>query len=118
MKAPLTKTVINKEMENKLIEAFRNEPFLRGESVEVFENNFVKYIGVKYAIAMSSGTSALFLSLLSLGVKEGDKIITTPATYISTDNIIINCGADSLFVDIGGFQKTLKTLQSKVFRAF
>jgi len=100
MKVPLTKTVINEEMESKLIEAFRNEPFLRGKSVEVFENHFAKYIGVKYAIAVNSGTSALFLSLLSLGIKEGDKVITTPATYISTANTIVNCGAEPVFFDI------------------
>jgi len=100
MKVPLTKTVINEEMENKLIEAFRNEPFLRGKSVEEFEDHFKKYIGVKYAIAVNSGTSALFLSLLSLGIKEGDKVITTPATYISTADTIISSGADPVFVDI------------------
>jgi dTDP-4-amino-4,6-dideoxygalactose transaminase len=100
MKIPLVKPVINEEIKNRLIDAFENEPFLRGESVEVFENHFAKYIGVKYAIAVNSGTSALFLSLLSLGIKEGDKVITTPATYISTANTVINCGADPVFVDI------------------
>jgi perosamine synthetase len=100
IKIPLVKPVINEEIKNRLIDAFENEPFLRGESVEVFENHFAKYIGVKYAIAVNSGTSALFLSLLSLGIKEGDKVITTPATYISTANTVINCGADPVFVDI------------------
>lgn len=99
-KIPLAKPVINKEIKNRLIDAFKNEPFLRGKSVEVFENHFAKYIGVKYAIAVNSGTSALFLFLLSLGVKEGDKVITTPATYISTANTVINCGASPVFVDI------------------
>lgn len=100
MKIPLVKPVINEEIKNRLIDAFENEPFLRGKSVEVFENHFAKYIGVKYAIAVNSGTSALFLSLLSLGIKEGDKVITTSATYISTANTVINCGADPVFIDI------------------
>jgi len=100
MKVSLTKTVIDKEMETKLIEAFRNEPFLRGKSVEKFEDHFAKYIGVKYAIAVNSGTVALFLSLLSMDIKKGDKVITTPATYISTANSIVNCGAEPVFVDI------------------
>jgi len=87
-------------MENRLIDAFKNEPFLRGKSVEVFEDHFAKYIGVKYAIAVNSGTTALFFSLSSINIKEGDKVITTPATYISTANNIIKCGADLVFVDI------------------
>jgi len=71
-------------MENRLIDVFKNEPFLRGKSVEVF-NHFAKYIVVKYAIAVNKWHNNLFFSLLLINLKEGDKVITPHATYISID---------------------------------
>ena len=65
-----------------------------------FEEEFKKFTGAKYAVACSSGTSALHTALLALGIGKGDKVITTPFTFISTANAILYCGAEPVFVDI------------------
>ena len=93
---PLTEPVVNEEM----IKTFESKSFLRGEAVEEFENDFAKYIGVKYGIAVNSGMSAILLSLLSVNIEKGDKVITTPATFISTANAIMLAGAEPVFADI------------------
>ena len=59
-----------------------------------------KYIGVKHAIACSSGTDALLIALLCIGIKPGDEIITTPFTFISSSEVISQLGAIPVFVDI------------------
>jgi perosamine synthetase len=77
----LTKPIIEDEMVDAVVSALKNEYFLRGKSVELFEEEFAKYIGVKYAIAVNSGTSALHLSLVALGIGDGDKDISDIHRY-------------------------------------
>jgi len=72
----------------------------QGAKVEEFENEFAKYIGTKYAVAYSSGTSALHGSYIACGIKEGDEVITTPFTFAATTNMIKAVGAIPVFVDI------------------
>ncbi|MEM2144743.1 MAG: DegT/DnrJ/EryC1/StrS family aminotransferase [Candidatus Jordarchaeaceae archaeon] len=100
MKVPLMKPVCTEEMQYAAINALRTETFLRGKSVEEFEKNFAAFTGVKHAVALNNGTSALYLSLVAMGVKSGDYIITTPATFIATSNVILYLNAKPLFVDI------------------
>jgi len=100
MNIRLTRPIIEDEMVEAAVNALRNEYFLRGKSIELFEEEFAKYVGVKHAIAVSSGTSALHLSLLALGIGEGDKVLTTPATFIATANAIVYTGAEPVFADI------------------
>ena len=100
MVIPLTEPVINDEMKREMIKVFEGKLFLRGKPVEDFENDFAKYIGVKYAVAVNSGMSAILLSLLSMSIGEGDKVITTPAIFISTVNAITLAGAEPVFADI------------------
>ncbi|MFH1827152.1 MAG: DegT/DnrJ/EryC1/StrS family aminotransferase [bacterium] len=71
-----------------------------GPKTELFENNFKKYEGVKYAISVNSATAGLHLSLKVLGVGPGDEVITTPLTFVSTANVIVHCGAKPVFADI------------------
>jgi dTDP-4-amino-4,6-dideoxygalactose transaminase len=71
-----------------------------GPKVEEFEEAFRKYIGAGFAVAVSSGTLALDLSLSSLGLKEGDEVITTPMTFCATADAICYQGARPVFVDI------------------
>lgn len=78
----------------------REEFFLRGETVERFETEFTEYVDTDHAIAVDSGTQALHISLRSIGVSEGDTVITTPATFISTANAILRTGADVKFADV------------------
>lgn len=100
MDISLTRPIIEDEMVDAVSTALKNEYFLRGRSVELFEEEFAKYIGVKYAIAMNSGTSALHLSLLALGIGGKDKVLTTPATFIATVNAIVYTNAEPVFADI------------------
>jgi len=77
-----------------------------GVKVREFEKLFAEYIGTKYAVAVSSGTSALICGLTALkyrkkfGVNKGTKIITTPLTYIATSNAIVLTGFEPVYVDV------------------
>ncbi len=71
-----------------------------GSYVENFEGLFAKYIGVAHAVAVNSGTSALHLIVRSLGIEKGDKVITTPFSFIASSNCILYERATPVFVDI------------------
>jgi UDP-4-amino-4,6-dideoxy-N-acetyl-beta-L-altrosamine transaminase len=72
----------------------------QGPMVNEFEQKLAKYVGAKYAVAMANLTCALHATYLALGLGEGDYIITTPVTFVSTSNPAIYCGAKPLFADI------------------
>jgi len=72
----------------------------QGPEVAAFEREFAKFVGAPYACAVSSGTTALHLALLALGVRPGDEVITVSHSYIATANSIRYCGARPVFVDI------------------
>ena len=78
----------------------REEFFLRGEAVEAFEADLEAYFEVDHAVTVDSGTRALQFALEGLGIGEGDTVLTTPATFISTANVILRVGATPRFVDI------------------
>ena len=78
----------------------RNSSFVQGEEVEAFEREFGDFCGVKHCVALSSGTAALHLGLLALGVQSGDDVITTPNSFLATAEAITYCGARPVFVDI------------------
>jgi len=67
--------------------------------VKMFEDKFAERIGAKYAIAVNSGTSALFVALKALGIREGDEVIVPTFTMIATPNAVAQCGAKPIFVD-------------------
>jgi perosamine synthetase len=71
-----------------------------GPKLPAFEKAFCDYIGKKYAVAVNSGTSGLFLCLSAMGIGPGDEVITTPFTFIATSNVILMVGAKPVFVDI------------------
>ena len=74
--------------------------FAGGPFVEKFEKEFADFCQCKYAIGVGSGTEALWLSLLALGIGPGDEVITVPNTFIATAEAISFCGATPAFVDI------------------
>jgi len=71
-----------------------------GEYITKFEEKFAEYIGVKYALTTSNGTTALHLALVSLGIKEGDEVIVPDLTFIATANAVVYTGAKPVFADI------------------
>jgi dTDP-4-amino-4,6-dideoxygalactose transaminase len=71
-----------------------------GTQVRAFEAAFAKHVGSKHAIAVSSCTAAMHLALESLGVKAGDRVVTTPYTFAATAEVIRYLGAHPLFVDV------------------
>jgi dTDP-4-amino-4,6-dideoxygalactose transaminase len=71
-----------------------------GKYVTAFEQNFAEYSGAKFGIANANGTTALHTALLMCGIKPGDKVVTTPFSFIATANSILFCGAKPVFADI------------------
>lgn len=86
-----------------------------GPELRTFEQKFAKYIGTKYALAVNSGTSGLHLLIKTLGIKEGDEVITTPFSFIASANCILFERANPVFVDID--PKTLNIDPQKIEKA-
>ena len=98
---PISKPFLGKEEKRAVLKVLDSGFLAQGPKVEEFEKRFAKYIGAKYAIATSSGTTALHIALLAHGIKKGDEVITSPFTFIASVNAILYCGAKPVFVDIG-----------------
>jgi dTDP-4-amino-4,6-dideoxygalactose transaminase len=73
---------------------------MQGPEVAAFEKDFAAYVGADHACAVSSGTAALHLALLAVGVQPGDEVITVSHSFIATANVVRYCGALPVFVDI------------------
>ena len=97
---PLAKPHIGKEEEREVLEVLRSGVLSMGPKVEEFEKKFAKFIGTKYAVAVSSGTAGLHLALIGAGIKEGDEVITTPFSFVASANAILYVGATPMFADI------------------
>jgi dTDP-4-amino-4,6-dideoxygalactose transaminase len=78
----------------------RNAEFILGEEVAQFESEFAAYCEARHCVALNSGTSALHLALLAVGVRAGHQVITTPNTFVATVEAIVYAGAEPVFVDI------------------
>lgn len=74
--------------------------YIMGKTVTDFEKEFADFIGVKHAISVGNGTDALVLALKSMGIGEGDEVITTPFTFFATAETISAVGATPVFVDV------------------
>ncbi|MBN1645271.1 DegT/DnrJ/EryC1/StrS family aminotransferase [Candidatus Woesearchaeota archaeon] len=81
-------------------EVLKSGMLVQGKKVKELEEAFAKFIGTKYSIATSSGTTALHVALIAHGIGPGDEVLTSPFTFISTANSILFCGAKPVFVDI------------------
>ncbi len=88
-----------KEIE-AVCEVLRGPDLSLGPKLTEFEKAFTDYTGSKRAVAVNSGTSGLFLSMLALGIAPGDEVITTPFTFIASASSIMMAGAKPVFVDI------------------
>jgi dTDP-4-amino-4,6-dideoxygalactose transaminase len=92
------------ELRNEILPALdrvcQAAAFVQGAEVEEFEKEFAEYCGTRHCVALSSGTAALHLGLLALGVRPQDEVITSPNTFLATAEAISYCGARPVFVDI------------------
>ncbi len=95
--------------EKAVLECINNSWTGSGPKVKEFEKKFCEYKNSDYSAGFFSCTSALFLSLKVLGIKEGDEVITTSMTFCSTVNSIINCGAVPVLCDIDKLTKNILT---------
>ncbi|MFA7074362.1 MAG: DegT/DnrJ/EryC1/StrS family aminotransferase [Endomicrobiaceae bacterium] len=96
----LVRPVFGKKEKQLINEVIDSGIIASGKYVEQFEQKFAEISGAKFGIACSNGTAALHTALLACGIKAGDKVITTPFTFIATSNSILYCGAKPVFADI------------------
>ncbi len=91
---------IKDEIADAIQQVIERTAFAGGPFVEQFEHEFASFCQTNYAVGVNSGTSALWLALMGLGVGQGDEVITVPNTFIATAEAISFCGAKPVFVDI------------------
>ena len=91
---------IKQEIGEAIQEVLNSSAFSGGPFVEKFEKEWASYCGVRHAVGVGSGTDALWLALMALGVGAGDEVITVPNTFIATAEAISFAGATPVFVDI------------------
>ena len=91
---------IDDEDIKSVIEVLKSDWLTQGPKVPEFENAVANYVGVDYATATNSATSALHIACMALGLKEGDRVWTSPNTFVATSNAALYCGAKVDFIDI------------------
>jgi perosamine synthetase len=96
----IAQPLIGEEEKRAILEVLESGILAQGPRVKAFEEAFAEMCGVQYAVATSSGTTALHMSLLAHGIGPGDEVITSPFTFIASANSIVYTGARPVFVDI------------------
>ena len=105
------------ELWSKLKKFVETGDFTLGKPLGIFEQNFAKLIGTKYAVGVNSGTDAIKLSLKVLGVKQGDEVITAANTFVATIGAIVELGAKPVFIDCDDtFCMNVDKVKSKISR--
>lgn len=97
---PLAQPVLGSEEEEALLEVLRSGQLSLGPRVPAFEEAFAGFLGARHASAVSSGTAALHLALRSVGVTDGDEVVTSPFSFVATANACLFERARPVFVDI------------------
>ena len=91
---------IKKQIDTNIAKVLAHGRYIMGPEVSELEEQMADYVGVKYCIGVSSGSDALLIAMMALGIGPGDEVITTPFTFIATAEMIKLLGAKPIFVDI------------------
>lgn len=116
---PYGRQNIDQEDVEAVISVLNADFLTQGPKIKEFEEEFAKYIGVKYAVAVSNATAGLHLAVSALGLKAGERVITTPITFAASANCARYVGAEVWFADIDpdtyllSYEKTKELLESK-----
>ncbi len=97
---PIARPQIGDEEKRQVLEVLNSGVLVAGRRVAEFEQAFAAYLGVPHAVATSSGSAALQVAMLALGVGAGDRVVTTPLTFAATGNEVIHAGALPVFADV------------------
>ncbi len=105
-----------KEFEKEISRVLSKASYIMGPEIDKLEEELSQFTGAKYCISCSSGTDALILAIMSLDIRPGDEIITTPFTFISTAETIALLGAKPVFVDIDeeSFNIDVNQIEAKI----
>ena len=91
---------IKDEIQTAINRVCDSQYFIMGSEVQAFEQDLATYCQTEFALGVSSGTDALLLAMMAIGVKPGDEIITTPYTFFATAGCVARLGARAVFADI------------------
>ena len=107
---------LHKKILSKISNLFKNGDFILGKEVQIFEENFRKFCGSKYAISCANGTDALTLALKSLNLPKNSEVIIPAMTYCSTAFSIIEADLKPILVDTEKFCSTIdiQKLKTKI----
>jgi len=97
---PFCLPTIGRSEKSEVISVLSSGWLTAGSVTERFEAELARYLGAKHVVAVSSCTAALHLSLLALGIGEGDEVIVPSLTFCSTANVVVHCGATPVFADV------------------
>ena len=100
IKIPYGKQNINQEDIDHVVSVLKSDFITQGPAIKKFEQDIENYTGAKYSSAVNSATSALHISCLALGVKQGDIVWTSPNSFVASSNSALYCGAKVDFIDI------------------
>lgn len=92
------------EISNEIDRVLTKGDLILREDVEQFEKSVADYVGVKYCVALNSGTDALYLALRALKIGPGDKVLVPSRTFVATAQVIVQVGATPVYYDIKGFK--------------
>lgn len=91
---------IKSELDRRIAAVLAHGHYIMGPEVKELEDRLQSFTGAKHCITVASGTEALLISLMALGIGPGDEVITTPFTFVATAEVIVLLGAKPVFVDI------------------
>jgi perosamine synthetase len=104
---PISAVTLDEEAEQLVLEVIRSGHLVQGRMVERLESAFAEACGVRHAVAVSSGTSALVAAMQALEIEPGDEVITSPFTFVATVNAVLQAGASVRLADIDAASYTI-----------